>query len=132
LKKIIVAILSVLYLGTATGATIHMHYCMGKLIDWSLWNKGGDLCGKCGMKKDGGKKNDCCKDDYKFVKNITDHKSAESALQLMQGISFAVPSAFVEIPVDIYSSVTEKNSRSHAPPRSGGTAVYIRNCVFRI
>jgi hypothetical protein len=36
MKKFITAILAVLYLGTSSGATIHMHYCMGKLAEWGL------------------------------------------------------------------------------------------------
>ncbi|MBK8522228.1 MAG: hypothetical protein IPL54_15650 [Chitinophagaceae bacterium] len=35
-EKFITAILAVLYLGTSSGATIHMHYCMGKLAEWGL------------------------------------------------------------------------------------------------
>ena len=132
MKKIIVAILSILYISTATGATIHMHYCMGKLINWSLLKHEGDQCGKCGMKKAGEKNNGCCKDEHKFVKNITDQKVAESALQLIHVLAFAVPYVFVEIPVKNFSSVTEENPLSHAPPRSRGTHVYILNCVFRL
>ena len=84
------------------------------------------------MKKAGEKNSGCCKDEHKFVKNITDQKVAESALQLIHVLAYAVPSVFAEIPVKNFSSVTEENPLSHAPPRSSGTNVYILNCVFRL
>ena len=51
MKKFITAILAVLYLGTSSGATIHMHYCMGKLADWGLGHQNSKTCGNCGMEK---------------------------------------------------------------------------------
>ena len=35
MKKAIVSILAVLYLCSSAGATVHLHYCMGKLVNWS-------------------------------------------------------------------------------------------------
>ena len=75
MKKILVSIFAVFYLASSVGATVHLHYCMDKFIDWSLL-KGGDKCDKCGMEKDGG----CCKDENKFVKNNVDQKVAEPAV----------------------------------------------------
>jgi len=36
LKKTITIFLALVYFGTSTGATIHMHYCMGKMTGWGL------------------------------------------------------------------------------------------------
>lgn len=74
----------------------------------------------------------CCKDEHKFIKNNTDQKTAQSGFQLIKLISVAIPVSFVEIPSVNFPSVTEKNPISHAPPRSCGVAVYIRNCFFLI
>jgi len=132
MKKFIVAILAVLYLGTSTGAMVHMHYCMGKLADWSLGHNKSKTCGNCGMEKSEEKDNGCCKDEHKFVKNDNDQKTAESFVT-----NFALQ--VIDIPVECFtsseilvSSVTEKHPVSHAPPRSSGVAVYIRNCTFLI
>jgi hypothetical protein len=132
MKKFMVAILALLYIGTFTGATLHMHYCMGQLADWGLGQNNSKTCGKCGMDKSEEKDNGCCKDEHKFIKNITDQKTVEAGFQFLQLIAVALPVSFVEIPLVNISSVTEENPISHAPPRTGGVAVYIRNCVFLI
>ena len=132
MKKLLVAIIAFLYISTSVGATVHMHYCMGKLADWGIGHKESKTCGKCGMEKSIKKSNGCCKDEKKFVKNNSDQKAAESAFQIAQSIAVALPVSFIEIPAVDISSVTEENPSSHAPPRNSGIAVYIRNCVFRI
>ena len=132
MKKFIAAILAVLYLGTSTGATVHMHYCMGKLADWGLGHNKSKTCGNCGMEKSEEKDNGCCKDEHKFVKNDNGQKTTES---FVSKFSLQV----IDLPVECFtsseilvSSVTEKHPVSHAPPRSSGVAVYIRNCTFLI
>ena len=129
MKKLIVIILAFLHLSASAGVSMHMHYCMGKLADWDLSQKESRVCGTCGMEKSG--KNDCCKDEYKFVKNTNDQKAAESAFQLMQLADVALPALVYETPDFDLPSVTEAYPISHAPPDSQ-PAVYIRNCVFRI
>lgn len=132
MKKCISILLAVLYIGTSTGATLHMHYCMGKLADWGIGHDDSKTCGKCGMEKSNEKPNGCCRDEFKFIKNDTDQKTAEAGIQLMHIVAMALPVSFVEIAAIGFPSVTEENPISHAPPRSNGVAVYIRNCVFLI
>ncbi|HEU5167957.1 MAG TPA: hypothetical protein VFU29_20575 [Chitinophagaceae bacterium] len=128
MKKILVSILAVFYLASSVGATVHLHYCMGKLINWSLLNNDGDKCDKCGMKKDGG----CCKDENKFVKNNVDQKVAESAIQLIQMAAVATPAPFIYTSEHYFSSLIKEYPTSHAPPRNNGVGIYILNRVFRI
>ena len=132
MKKISVIILALVYISTSTGAMLHMHYCMGKLADWDLGHNKSKVCSKCGMEKSDEKDNGCCKDEHKFLKNDTDQKTAEAGFQLMQYVAVSLPVVFIEIPSTNFPSVTEENPISHAPPRSGGVAVYIRNNVFLI
>ena len=84
MKKFLTAILAVLYITTSTGATIHMHYCMGKMSDWSLDSKDSKSCGKCGMKTSTKKGKGCCHDEHKFVKNNSDQKVSEASFQVGQ------------------------------------------------
>jgi hypothetical protein len=126
MKKILVSIFAVFYLASSVGTTVHLHYCMNKLINWSLLNGGGDKCDKCGMEKDGG----CCKDDQKFVKNSIDQKVTESSIEVIKFAPATSPVAFVSIS-EFYSSIVHEYTITHAPPESGGE-IYIRNCVFRI
>ncbi len=132
MKKFIVTILALIYLGTSTGATINLHYCMGKLADWGIGHNESKTCGQCGMEKTDEKDNGCCKDEHKFVKNTADQKTAEASLQLMQVVATSLPVSFIEIPAVGFTSVTEENPLTNAPPRSYAVAVYIRNCVFII
>lgn len=132
MKKFIVAILALLYITTSTGATIYMHYCMGELADWGIGHIDSKTCGKCGMEKANEKDNGCCKDEQKFVKGHTDQKTVEAGFLLIQLTSVALPLSYIEFPLPNFSCVTKQNAISHAPPRSAGVAVYIRNCVFLI
>lgn len=128
MKKIVVSILAVFYLCSSTGATVHLHYCMDKVVNWDLFDKTGDKCGKCGMKKDG----HCCKDEVKFVKNIADQKVAESAIQLIQMVAVAAPAVFNYTSEQYFSSLTQEYPKSHEPSRDNGVGIYILNRVFRI
>ncbi len=132
MKKLLVAIFAILYMGTSIGASVQMHYCMGKLADWSIGHKESKSCNKCGMEKSAIKSHDCCNDKQQFVKNTADQNSFETAFQVAQSIAVALPVSFYEIPSIDLLSITEANPISHAPPRLNGIAVYIRNCVFLI
>lgn len=132
MKKLLVAILALLYISTSVGATVHMHYCMGKLADWGLGHKKSATCGKCGMEKSEKKENGCCKDKHKFIKNDTDQKTTEAAFQMTKAMAVALPVSFFEIPSADIPAIAEENPISHAPPQSNSIAVYIRNCVFLI
>lgn len=131
MKKFIVLILAVLYLGTSTGATVHMHYCMDRLVDWALWPKKGDNCSKCGMSKTEKElAKGCCKDEQKQVKLKTDHKAAEG-FQMFQMSSVAILPLHFELSIINLPSVTEENPLSHAPPRTP-VPIFILNRNFRI
>jgi len=127
MKKILVSIFAAFYLASSVGATVHLHYCMDKFINWSLL-KGGDKCSRCGMEKDGG----CCKDENKFVKNNIDQKVAESSFQLIQMAAVTTPAVFIYTSEYHFSSIIQENHLSHAPPRNNGVGIYILNSVFRI
>ncbi len=132
MKKFIVAILAIVYFSSSVGASVNLHYCMGKLADWNLGHTESKQCDKCGMKKSLKKDKGCCKDEHKFIKNNSDQKTAESAVQIFQSIAVALPVSFYEIPSVGTPSITEENPVSNAPPPISTVAVYIRNCVFRI
>jgi hypothetical protein len=105
---------------------------MGNLAGWNFVNNNSKTCGKCGMEKNDEKDNGCCNDDFKFIKNTADQKTAETGFQLIQLKFVGLPVSFIGIPSNNFPSVTEENSFSHTPPRSNGVAVYIRNCIFLI
>lgn len=132
MKKFITAILAVLYLGTSSGATIHIHYCMGELAGWSFSLSKSNTCPRCGMEKSQKSDKGCCKDEPKSLKDNSAQKLAENDLQLMQSFSVALTASFEELPALIITSVTESNPVSHAPPRTPGVAIYIFKRSFLI
>lgn len=127
MKKILVSILAVFYLASSVGATVHLHYCMDKFINWSLL-RGGEKCNKCGMEKDGG----CCKDENKLVKNNIDQKLTESSIHLKQMAGVATPAAFIYTSEYHFTSIIQENPLRHAPPRNNGIGIHILNSVFRL
>src|SRR5580765_6525008 len=77
MKKFIVAILAILYLGVSSGIAMEIHYCMGKKAGVELYGSDNDKCGKCGMKGKSG----CCSDEHKFYKLQDSHKNVSNNLQ---------------------------------------------------
>ena len=130
MKRIIVTILAIAYLGTSTGAVISMHFCMGKLANWSFGNDETKTCGKCGMEKKSN--HGCCQDQHKFFKSSSDQKITESAFNQIQLLAAVLPAPFFEVKDVVLPRITEENSTGHAPPLGIGVAVYLRNCVFLI
>lgn len=132
MKKFVITIVAILYIGTSSGVTVHMHYCMGKLADWGLSSEKNNSCGNCGMEKSSEKDNGCCKDEQKFIKNTADQKIAETSFQFKTIFSEAIVQSYPELPIIQIASITEENPISHAPPRTQGVAVYILYHTFLI
>ena len=108
MKKFLILILTFAYLATTTGATVHMHYCMDKLVELNLWHSEKDQCNNCGMDKSETKDDKgCCKDEHKQVKVDKDHYTSDVAFQAMQIAAAALPVSFIEIPATTFSSITE-------------------------
>lgn len=128
MKKLLVTILAVVYITVSSGATINMHYCMGKLMTVDLQQEQKGTCGSCGMEKSGHK--GCCKDEQKKLQIEKDQKISESSSQFQYAVS--------EISVPTYFSYSYSPSLSisypvsHASPGLGTIPIFIRNCNFRI
>lgn len=75
MKKLLLSILTILYLVSTTGAMLETHFCMGEVADWSLGDSTGEKCGICGMQKSAGQDNGCCSDRENFLKITDDQKS---------------------------------------------------------
>ena len=130
MKRLLVTILALLYLGTSTGATVHLHYCMGKLVDMKLWHSPASKCGSCGMKKTTAYAKKCCKDDHKLVKLEKAHqKASQNTFQFTQAFP-AIPAAYIEFLQVYIPSVTQELPVSHGPPES--IPIHILHCTFRI
>jgi hypothetical protein len=138
MKKVLATILAVIYLSTSMGATIHLHYCMGKLFSWSLTGNDSKNCEKCGMSKrnTGGHggivNNGCCKDKLTQVQLDQNQKTTENNYTLSDPSLIAIPvttAAFSDLYV--VSSILGYPT-ANAPPEPDKVPVFIRHCAFRI
>lgn len=132
MKKFLTLILTFTYFASTSGATVYMHYCMDKMVEWNVVGNEKEKCPSCGMDKSKKGDNNCCKDEHKHLKVTTDHSITETFFQGLYLTALALPVSFIEVPTIALSSITEKNPTSNAPPQSSGIAIYKRNCVFRI
>ncbi len=132
MKKFATLILTLLYMSSSTGATFHMHYCMGKLVAVNLWHKNGKKCDKCGAGENSTCRKNCCKDEHKTVKLEKDQKITENAVHFPALAAVASPVPFIEVPQPHTVSLAEKFPISHAPPRSGKVTPQILYCTFLI
>jgi hypothetical protein len=140
MKKFLATILALVYLATSVGATVHMHYCMDKLVSWSLDTKTTNKksCPYCGMNKSttdkhcGKESKGCCKDDQKQVKVDNDQKMTEFSVQLAKIYPEPITRAFSDRLFTYTFSLTETYPVVNAPPQIKLLPLFVRNCVFRI
>jgi hypothetical protein len=130
MKKFLVTILAIVYLTVSSGATVNLHYCMGKLMSWNLSHKSEGKCGSCGMEKAGHK--GCCHDEHKQLKIEKDQKASEFAFKFLITSSDTVLVSFIDLAVTYPSSSVLDNRSTHAPPRLGAVPIFVLNCNFCI
>ena len=129
MKKLIVTILAVFYLGVSSGATVHLHYCMGQLIEWGFTKDEAKKCGNCGMKR--GNSEDCCKDRHYQLK-AKDSAQVTAIVYHFNTLGVIIPSTTQELLERYNSSIDENKPVINSPPRTRATAAFILNCSFRI
>ena len=127
MKKAVIAIIAVLYLGVSSGIAMEIHYCMGKRAGMDFYGEQKDKCGKCGMSG----KTGCCNDEFKFLKLNDSYKNVSN--QIVFGtIGIAVLPVYQEYRSNLASTKASLPHRGHAPPGFTRPSACIMNCVFRI
>src|SRR4051812_43375251 len=138
MKKVLATILAFVYLSTSMGATIHLHYCMGKLASWGLIEHESKNCAQCGMVKKTSSpqymatKMDCCKDEHKQIKTDKDQKLFPSEFFKYNSLSQAITlHESVISGVKILSAAIE-HPNTNGPPLSGKLPLFIIYRNFRL
>lgn len=146
MKRFLTILFTVFYFTASSGVTVHMHYCMDKLVDVNFWQAKKESCNscssteasksenckKCSSKK--AKSKDCCQDRHEQLKI---EKSQQAAQNLYKAGSFSAlalfhqPSSFQDL------FILSNNERlrlpfSNAPPLKSSVPTFILNCTFRI
>jgi hypothetical protein len=127
-KKLAACILAVLYLVTSTGATIHTHYCMGKLRSAGLWSTGKDACATCGMEK----KKGCCEDRHTTLKIDKQHNVPVVVLSLDNDAAHLPLSYSTNSQPELLFFTRARYSLVNSPPGKAFIPLYISNSIFRI
>ena len=141
MKKLLATILALIYLSTSVGATLHLHYCMNKLVAWGfeIGQTNNKSCPYCGMVKTTSDKHcfkqskGCCKDEQKHIKIEKDQKAAAFQYNLSKQIDGLISySSTIEGSSPYIISPVLQYPTTHAPPSFEKVPVFIRNCIFRI
>ena len=134
MKRILITLLAMLYMLSATGGTLHMHYCMSKLVSADLIEKEEHTCKRCGMKKETQKKG-CCKDEHRSFKT-SDHQLAKAMPDVAYGALHTLPSRVYYYPAycaPSFAPCIDEEARAHAPPSRWRTCpIYITVRNFRL
>jgi len=129
MKKIVVILLMLAYGVSSFGATIHLHYCMNKLVSSGLESKIGG-CSSNGM--GGMQKGKCCKHVYKQVKVENHYKDAASGISYEKFISAAIPANYYQFTTNTITPTTKNTYLKQDYRRKPNNKIYILDCVYRI
>jgi hypothetical protein len=132
MKRFLVTILSILYMASAMGATVHIHYCMGEKVGAGFIHKDTHRCAKCGMVKTTSD-NGCCKDEHKTLKT-SEHQLAKAILDVQLQAPASLPVVFDHSrAVFAGSFAASRTGLYYTPPLLWRSCpLYLLHCNFRI
>jgi hypothetical protein len=120
-------------MAASTGATMHMHYCMGRLADAGFFEQKGGHCSLCGMEKTGEEDNGCCNDKEETIKISIDQKFAAASVFHFEQPFTDLIAIFTGFQPSFFVLADDKVPPvSHAPPRSPQVPPYLMHCHFTI
>lgn len=129
MKKFLLLILAFAYLATSSGATVYIHKCMGKTIEWDLKGDEGNKCAKCGMHKNAA--NDCCQDHVKMIKLQNEQNLPVTFFSKILSQSALPAPAYSFHSIRLYSS-ENRSIESHTLTRSSKVNYCILYCTFLV
>ncbi len=134
MKRLLTIIIAMSYLCLSIGITVHIHYCMGKIVGASLVEQDEDHhCSHCGMNKTSSKKG-CCKDEHKVFKSTNDQLVAKMLIVKAAFGEFVItPQISFPKEVDLASVYENPSAQANAPPkRVPHCPLYISLRNFRV
>ena len=116
MKRFLIVIFALLYVGLSSGITLTLHHCMGKLVEVNMWQA-----------------ETCCSTETEFIK-ISDDQNVDQ-LQVIKHVPVAIALLFDLR--NLYSlTETEQGTDfpiyADTPPEWSGTDRLIRHCTFLI
>jgi len=138
MKKVLATILAFVYLSSSMGATIHLHYCMGKLASWGLIDHESKNCAQCGMVKKPSTSQcmatnmDCCKDEHKQIKTDKDQKLSPSEFFKYNNLSQVIALNEPAVQSLKVFSISIEYPNSNAPPLIDKLPLFVLYRNFRL
>ena len=138
MKKVLSVILAFVYLSTSMGATIHLHYCMGKLASWGLIDHESKNCARCGMVKKPSAsrslttKMGCCRDEQKQIKTDKDQKLFPSEFFKYNNLLQATAQNEPAVQSERAFSASIAYPNSNAPPLLDKLPLFVLYNNFRL
>ncbi len=131
MKKFVSLIFALFYLSVASGASVNLHYCMDKLVDWSFGSSEASACSNCGMPKQESKKKACCKDVQQSAKI---EKAQQGNAQVFSAKTLSeMPILFVVYNFRWANSQGFRfNNYAKAPPLGSPLPLFVKHCIYRI
>ena len=128
MKRFLIVIFALLYIGLSSGITLTLHHCMGKLVEVNMWQD--ETCNTCGAKHT---HKSCYSTETQFIK-ISDDQNVDQ-LQVIKHVPVAIALLFDLR--DLYNlTETEQGTTLPAcadtPSEWSGTDRLIRHCTFLI
>jgi hypothetical protein len=131
MKKLLLVILTLSYIAACIGFTVQKPFCT-IMTAVSLSNCMSNKCDNCNNENTKKKDNRCCSHESRFVKNNNEQFAPEPVFHPAIPAGSAIHTSFFEVSLNVLPSVAGISLTDHRQPPSGTTAIYIRNCVFRI
>ena len=132
MKKLTALFLVFLYIGTSSGVSLHLHYCMGEVVEWGTASTDKGHCEHCGMEKAKSTKNGCCKDELKKIQTDDSRKLTDSAFSTEALVAVVNEPFSYDLSIGSYVSTLKTAHQSNAPPRCKPVKAYILNCSYLI
>jgi len=126
MRKLVTLLLVIMYGLASIGATVHLHYCCGKLDKISLSAAHNKDC----PEKEGAFKR-CCDSKQVDLKINADQEHATKWLSAQSDLGMALP-AFACAYTAALRKATINIFATGPPLRSPKIPLFIQNCIFRI
>ena len=127
MKKFIVILLMLVYGLPSTGASLHLHFCCGKLDDVSFSVKH-----KPGCTKQGASNKICCNNVALDLKIDADQQPASKVMPVFNHAPAVAPVYHTWQAALPAMEVNAANKANGPPLAFSLLPVYLKNCVFRI
>ena len=130
MKKIIATILLALYFAASSGATLEMHFCMGKFVAIHLVNTSTETesCKGCGMEK----KKGCCENKHHIIKTDKQYDVNNSPVIITSPINILVAFFISNSNTKVFTTSYITFPLSNSPPNVTNVPAYIINCTYLV